>query len=180
MIPFAVCPKDNVYPKKRKRFTQRSNCPIVIDMEHAYNNSIFYNFLCKGMMNPFVLGTNDVRFIFGCGTTKRNDRRLEMALIKESFEKETLDAWRNYLSALEKSLAQLEADVEEAAHMSDICTDEWCTATEHVLDELGNALFSISEPRWSSERDSQRIKQLKRRLHDLYARYKGVASVAVA
>lgn len=102
-----------------------------------------------------------------------------MALIKESFERETLDAWRNYLSALEKSLTQLEADVEEAAHMSEICTDEWCTGTEHVLDELGNALFSISEPRWSSESDSRRIKQLKQRLHDLYARYKGVASVAV-
>ena len=103
-----------------------------------------------------------------------------MALIKGSFEKETLDAWRNYMSSLEKSLNQLEADIEEAAHMSDTCTDEWCTATEHVLDELGNALFSISEPRWSDESDSRRIKRLKRRLHDLYARYRGVAAVSVA
>ena len=103
-----------------------------------------------------------------------------MALIKDSFEKDTLDAWRNYMSALEKSLAQLEADIEEAAQMSDTCTGEWCTATEHVLDELGNSLFSISEPRWSDKSDSQRIKSLKRRLYDLYARYKGVSAVSVA
>lgn len=101
-----------------------------------------------------------------------------MALINESFEKETLDAWRNYLRAMEKSLEQLETDIEEAAEMSETCTDEWCTATEHVLDELGNALFSISEPRWSDEIDARRIKLLKRRLHDLKARYKGVAAVS--
>ena len=99
-----------------------------------------------------------------------------MALIKESFEKDTLEAWRTYLTALEQSLEKLEQDIKEAAEMSDVCTEEWCTATEHVIDELGNSLFSISEPRWSDESDSKRIKALKRRLHDLYAKYKGVSS----
>ena len=99
-----------------------------------------------------------------------------MALIKESFEKETLEAWRTYATALEKSLEKLERDIYEAAEMSDACTEEWCTATEHVIDELGNALFSISEPRWADESDSKKIKMLKRRLHDLYAKYKGVSS----
>jgi hypothetical protein len=42
------------------------------------------------------------------------------------------------------------------------------------MDELGNALFSISEPRWSSDEDSGKIKELKHRLHDLYAKYKSV------
>ncbi len=101
-----------------------------------------------------------------------------MPLIKETFEKDTLEAWRVYMNALEKSLEQLEQDIDEAAHMFDICTEEWCTANEHVIDELGNALFSISEPRWSDESDSRKIKHLKHRLHDLYAKYKGAAARA--
>ena len=98
-----------------------------------------------------------------------------MALIKEDFEKETLEAWRTYTTALEKSLEKLEQDINEASEMSDTCTGEWCAATEHVIDELGNALFSISEPRWSDESDSKKIKSLKRRLYDLYSKYKGVS-----
>jgi hypothetical protein len=38
-----------------------------------------------------------------------------MALIKESFEKETLEAWRTYTAALEKSLEMLEKDINEAS-----------------------------------------------------------------
>lgn len=63
-------------------------------------------------------------------------------------------------------------DLDESASFADICTDEWCAANEHVIDELGNMLFSISEPRWASKEESRRIKGLKRRLHDLYAHYK--------
>ena len=59
--------------------------------------------------------------------------------------------------------------------LSEKCTGEWCEATEHVIDELSNSLFSISEPRWSSEEDSKKLKALKRRIHDLYAKYKATA-----
>jgi hypothetical protein len=58
--------------------------------------------------------------------------------------------------------------------MASVCTSEWCEATEHVIDELSNALFSISEPRWSSPEDSKKIKRLKRRVYDLYVNYRGV------
>jgi hypothetical protein len=58
--------------------------------------------------------------------------------------------------------------------MARVCTSEWCEATEHVIDELSNALFSISEPRWSSPEDSKKIKRLKRRVYDLYVNYRGV------
>jgi hypothetical protein len=85
-----------------------------------------------------------------------------------------IDAWRTYLEALEKSLAKLEKDIHEAAEMAGTCTSEWCAATEHVIDELANALFSISEPRWSKPQDSAKIKKLKRKVHDLYANYKAV------
>jgi hypothetical protein len=97
---------------------------------------------------------------------------LTMRMTIENFQKDNLEAWQTYLDALEKSLAQLEEDIEEAASMSDTCTSEWCQATEHVIDELGNALFSISEPRWAPESSTRKLKDLKRRLHDLYAQYK--------
>jgi hypothetical protein len=64
-----------------------------------------------------------------------------MALIKEDFEKETLEAWRTYTAALENSLEKLEQDINEASEMSDSCTGEWCAATEHVIDELGKGLL---------------------------------------
>ncbi len=93
--------------------------------------------------------------------------------IHEQFQKDTLEAWGHYMTALETSINDLEADIAEAADMSDRCTAEWCEATEHVIDEINDALFTISEPRWSSDEDSQRIKALKRRVRTLYVKYKG-------
>jgi len=61
--------------------------------------------------------------------------------------------------------------------LSEKCTGEWCEATEHVIDELSNSLFSISEPRWSSEEASKKLKALERRIHDLYAKHKVTAKV---
>ena len=49
-------------------------------------------------------------------------------------------------------------------------------ATEHVIDELGNWMFSISEPTGASDEDTGKLKALKRRLRDLYAKYKNTAS----
>ena len=68
----------------------------------------------------------------------------------------------------------LDKDIDEATQMAGICTDEWCQATEHVIDELSNALYSISEPRWSTPEDREKIKKLKRRVYDLYVNYRGV------
>ena len=93
---------------------------------------------------------------------------------KDEIQKEMREAWDTYVQALEKSLDIIEKDIEEAKEMAAECTGEWCNATEHVLDELGNSLFSVSEPRWSSDEDSKRIKALKRRLYDLYVNYRGV------
>jgi hypothetical protein len=76
---------------------------------------------------------------------------------------------------MEESLDLLEQGIKEAAEMAKMCTDEWCEATEHVIDDLGNALFSISEPHWSSEEDSKKLKELKKRVHRLYSGYKSVS-----
>lgn len=85
-----------------------------------------------------------------------------------------LRAHREFLDHLEKSLNLMAQDIEEAKEMTHICTDEWCLATESVLDELAKVIFAISEPRWLSKEDSKKISELRHRIHDLYARYKGV------
>ena len=101
-----------------------------------------------------------------------------MVLPKDSFQMqvqgEVLNSWRELVSSMERSLDIIEKGIDEAVEMRGICTDEWCVATEHVLDDLNNSLFSISEPRWAPEEDSRKIKELKRRMHDLYSKYKAV------
>jgi len=102
-----------------------------------------------------------------------------MVLPKDSFQvslqNKVLDSWREHLNGMEESLCILEKGLDEANEMRGICTDEWCVATEHVIDELSNALFSISEPAWVPEGDSKKLKELKRRVHDMYAKYKVVS-----
>ncbi len=102
-----------------------------------------------------------------------------MVMPKDSFQadiqQEVLENWKMFVSNMEKSLEILEKGIDDASEMREICTSEWCVATEHVIDELSNSLFSISEPTWGSEEDSKRIKALKKKLHDLYAKYKVTA-----
>jgi len=97
-----------------------------------------------------------------------------MAMPRNEIQADIVNAWRTYLEALEKSLILIEEDIRQASEMTHICTDEWCEATQHYIDDINNALFSISEPRWASAEDSQKIKSLKRRVHDLYADYRQV------
>jgi hypothetical protein len=85
-------------------------------------------------------------------------------------------AHRQFMENLEDTVKLLDQDIQEAAEMGEICTDEWCLATEHTLDELANVIFSISEPRWASLEDSQKIKSLRHRVHDLYAQYKSISA----
>lgn len=102
-----------------------------------------------------------------------------MVLPRDSFQMEiqgqVLQSWQQLVKSMEESLDLLEKGIDEASEMRHICTDEWCVATEHVLDELSNSLFSISEPRWASEEDGKKLRALKRRVHDLYAKYKAVS-----
>ena len=90
-------------------------------------------------------------------------------------EESLVQNWRQFMDNVEKSLDLVEEQLNEASEMTEICTSEWCEATEHVIDDLSNFLFSISMPRAASEEDSKRLKDLKKRLHDLYAQYKQTA-----
>ncbi|GAB6058124.1 hypothetical protein [Desulfonatronum parangueonense] len=96
-------------------------------------------------------------------------------VVKSRYEKKSAESWNIFLSSLEESLNDLEKDIDEAANMQGVCTDEWCEAIEHVIDDLNKNLFAISEPRWASKEESKRIKELRKRVYDLYAKYKQTA-----
>ena len=87
-----------------------------------------------------------------------------------------LEGWRIFINSIKEALDSLERGIEEAEEMVDLCTPEWCTANKYVMDELNNRIFSISEPSWATDEDSKRLKALRKRLHDIYARFKVVSN----
>lgn len=86
----------------------------------------------------------------------------------------------DFTDNLERSINLLEREIDEAAEMGDICTDEWCLATEHNLDELANMLYSISEPRWASDNSSRKISASRDRMHNLYSKFRSIPRLATA
>lgn len=89
-------------------------------------------------------------------------------------EQTMLMAHRGFMENLEKTIKILEHDISEAAEMSQLCTAEWCNATEHVVDELHKSVYSISEPRWLTDDDSKKISELRHRIHDIYEQYRSI------
>ena len=63
-------------------------------------------------------------------------------------EETMLRAHRDFLGHLEKSINILAQDIDEAGEMAHICTNEWCLATESVLDELAAKGFLSEQRRW--------------------------------
>lgn len=86
---------------------------------------------------------------------------------------------RDYMHNFNDCLKQIEADFEESREIDDICTGEWCRAVELSLDEMAKDLYSISEPRWVADDYSRTLRNMRRRLHDLYAKYHGATSRTV-
>jgi hypothetical protein len=80
------------------------------------------------------------------------------------------DAWRVYMENLFASMQKMEQTVTEAAEMPMDCTEAWCTNARALLDDLNHQIFSIHEPKWSTPEDSARIKAMKRKVYDIYAR----------
>jgi hypothetical protein len=100
-------------------------------------------------------------------------RRLTMEKQKDMVDSFQRDSGE-FLANLTATLDELDRDLNEAQEMDSICTDEWCVAIERNIDDLHNEIYMISEPRFSDASDSQKIRDLRNRLHDLYERYKGV------
>ncbi|MBN1104470.1 MAG: hypothetical protein JXL84_13715 [Deltaproteobacteria bacterium] len=93
----------------------------------------------------------------------------------EIVRKKVYEGWASFVESLEESVATLEKEIDFTSKMVKACTLEWCQATEHAIDDISNSLFSISEPSWLPDEDSKKLKMLKRRVHDVYSRYKAAA-----
>lgn len=98
-----------------------------------------------------------------------------MKMPDEIVRRELAPAWNEFVDNLEKSLDLLEKEINFTSKMVNACTLEWCQSTELALDDISNSLFAISEPSWASEKDSKKLKALKKRVHDVYATYKAAA-----
>jgi hypothetical protein len=80
------------------------------------------------------------------------------------------DAWHVYMENLFASMQKMEQTVNEAAEMPMDCTEDWCANARALLDDLNHQVFSIHEPKWSTPEDSARIKAMKKKVYDIYAR----------
>ncbi len=98
-----------------------------------------------------------------------------MRMQKEMVESFQL-SHRDYMKQLVVCLDQIEKDFEAAREVDNVCSGEWCRAIELSLDEMAKDLYSISEPRWAADDFSRTLRNMRRRLHDLYAKYHGVNS----
>ena len=85
----------------------------------------------------------------------------------------------NFMNDFNTALDSLDHDISEAKEVDAICTNEWCQAIERDIDDLSNAIYSISEPRWTCSGHSKKIRRLRTRLHDLYSKYHGVSGTVV-
>lgn len=90
---------------------------------------------------------------------------------QKDMENAMLKAHRDFMNGLEESVVILEKDLGDADEMEHICTDEWCRATENYIDELHKNIYSISEPRFATAEDSEKIKELRRRIKKLYSQF---------
>ena len=80
------------------------------------------------------------------------------------------NAWHTYMENLFAAMQTMERTINEAADMPMDCTEDWCANARALLDDLNHQLFSIHEPKWSTEADSARIKSMKRKVYDIYSR----------
>lgn len=80
------------------------------------------------------------------------------------------DAWHTYMQNLFASMQKMEQAVNEAAEMPMDCTETWCSNARALLDDLNHQIFSIHEPKWSTPEDTARIKTMKKKIYDIYAR----------
>ena len=93
---------------------------------------------------------------------------------KIEFEEALIAANQEYIANLEKALEVLEKEIENAKEVEGVCTDEWCKSVDVYIDDLYNNIYSIPEPRYGPEKDTEKIRQLRQRIKDLYAEYKAI------
>lgn len=84
--------------------------------------------------------------------------------------------WEKYLTALEESLDILEQELSEAEKDSQVCTLEWCTSTEEIIADLVHVIYNMHVPKWISQQADARLKDQKKHIHNLYAKFITITS----
>jgi len=78
------------------------------------------------------------------------------------------DSWTEFSDSFHASVGRLGEMVNDVSEMRENCRDEWCDAAECLLGEATTAAFAVSEPHWALSEDSRKLKDLKKRIHDLH------------
>jgi len=94
-----------------------------------------------------------------------------MEKMRKTIEKNTMTAWASYLSTLEHAIVQMEKSIEDSISVPSACTNEWCESVEEVIDELTEAIYAFNIPRWADPEQSARVKNLKKKAREVYAKY---------
>lgn len=81
------------------------------------------------------------------------------------------DIWTKYLDALDESLEILEKELATAKKDSQICTLEWCESTEAIIADLVHVIYNLHVPKWISRESADRLKEQKKRVHNIYAKF---------
>jgi len=95
-------------------------------------------------------------------------------LSQKDMEYNMLLAHRQFITGLERSLDMIKEDIHDVEGIPGECPEEWCTSREAYLDYLHKSIYAISEPRWATSEDSQKIHDLRNRVKDLYLQFNGV------
>ena len=98
-----------------------------------------------------------------------------MEASKKRIESDTMASWEAYVSSLEQALLQMEKSIENSISVPSTCTNEWCDSVEEVIDELTDSIYSLNVPRWADKEQTKRVKALKKRAREGYAKYTRVA-----
>jgi hypothetical protein len=108
----------------------------------------------------------------GCPpSTNQQHHGGNVMLKQKDMEDAMVMAHQNFMSNLGESLDILEGELKQAGEMTSICNDEWCNVAESYIDDMHKSIYSISEPRWLSQEDSRKLKDLRKRVRELYRNF---------
>ncbi len=85
-------------------------------------------------------------------------------------------AQADFINQLEEATNRLEQEIREAADVEKAGRADWERSIGGYIDELHRVIFSLAEPRYGSEKEHQKIAELRKRLKDLYADFKNMVS----
>ncbi len=140
-------------------------------MQMEKDGEIFYRQLAKECHEPGLVGIFTLlaaEEVTHYQAIKRLSKKENPSLPGESA---ILQNVKNIFVSMQAAKVELQMDTTKAAEMTSICNDEWCNVTESFIDDMHKSLYAISEPRWLSKEQSDRLKQLRKKVRDIYREF---------